>query len=135
MKALIWVVFALLTSLWTLFAALMASLAGWLSRSVNVSDAEAAVRTASEWPVPQWVSLVIDPAWIQWMQMALAWSIEHLASVAPFLSGALGWLVPLIWLGWGLVQLILLVIAVLAHVLVGRHTGARPIQPHRGQPR
>jgi hypothetical protein len=135
MKALIWVVFALLTSLWTVCAAVMASLAGWLSRSVNVSDTESAVRTASEWPIPPWLSFLIDPAWIEWAQMALAWSVGHLASVAPFLSGALGWLVPLIWLGWGLVQLILLVIAGLAHVMVGRHAGVARIQPHRVLPR
>lgn len=130
MKAVVWVVFALLSGIWLLFAAATAGLLGWVAANVNLSDAEAVARAATDWPIPAWLSFWVDTAWIQIAQQAAIWAIENLSHFLPWLGTALGWLVPVVWVVWGLVQLLMLVLAALGHALVGRHAlTQRPVLP------
>ncbi len=125
MKAAVWIVFALLSGLWLLFAAATAAVVGWVAANVNIADAESVARAATDWPIPAWLSMWVDTAWLQMAQQAAVWAIENMAVIAPWLSTALGWLVPLIWVVWALVQILMLVLAVLGHVLVNRKAQIR----------
>jgi hypothetical protein len=130
MKALIWSVFALFTLLWTFTAWLLSSLVGWVAKAAQLGDLEAAARVATDWPVPEWVQLWVDPAIIRLAQEALIWTLENLGGLIPTLGTLVGWLSPLVWIVWGLVTVLMLVIAAGLHVLVGRHAAFKRMLPH-----
>jgi hypothetical protein len=131
MKALIWSVFALLTLLWTGTAWLLSSLVGWVAKAAQVGDLQAAARAATDWPVPEWVQLWVDPSLIRLAQQALIWAMENLGGLLPTVGSLVGWLSPLIWIVWGLVALLLLVLAAGLHLLAGRHAALQRALPLR----
>lgn len=126
MKILLWVGVAVLGLMWTGLAAIGASLVGWGAGVLASGGAAEWVRVASQWPVPGWISLWIDPAAIKAMQEALLWSLQALQGSLPWIGSALGWLVPLVWVTWGFGMLLLLVLAGVAHVLIGRGSRLLP---------
>jgi hypothetical protein len=126
MKAAVWIVFGLLAALWTGGALLAAELAAWSAALLASGEAVDLGRTAAQWPVPAWVALWVDPAWVQAGQQALAWALELLRDSLPLMGSAVGWLVPVVWVLWGLGLLLMLLLAGGAHLLVGHLLPARP---------
>jgi hypothetical protein len=120
MKALIWSVFTLLASLWTLFAWILSSLVQWVAQVAQGGDLQAAVRTVAEWPMPEWMAWWMDPGWVRMAQSALVWTLENLGGTLPSLGTLIGWLSPLIWGVWFLVAVLLLIAAGIGHALAGR---------------
>jgi hypothetical protein len=62
----------------------------------------------------------IDPTLIesfqgQWVQV-LGW----LGQTGPSLDGVVSWLIPLMWVVWGAVMLIGLILALVGHFLIGK---------------
>ncbi|OYT92518.1 MAG: hypothetical protein CFE43_07680 [Burkholderiales bacterium PBB3] len=118
MKILLWVTVLLLAAVWTGGIALLASLANWLAGAGG--QVVGAVQTVAEWPVPGWAAVWMDPAWLDGVRAVLTWTIDASATYAPWLFAALGWIAPLLWVLWGLGMAVLLGIAGVGHVLIGR---------------
>lgn len=127
MIALAWGVFAVLALLWTGGAAMAAALAGWTAQAIADGSAAGAVREVAALPVPQWMALWMDTAWVEALQAALVWVVESGRHALPFVGTAAGWLVPLVWVAWAIGLALLLAAAVTAHLLVRRfRPAARP---------
>jgi hypothetical protein len=126
MVAATWGVFAVLALLWTGGAAMGAALAGWTAEAIATGTAGAAAREIAALPVPQWIAVWADPAWIQAMQAALLWTVEAGRNLLPMVGTAAGWLVPAVWIAWGFGMALLLTLAIVAHLLLRRF--ARPPQ-------
>lgn len=124
MVAATWGVFAVLALLWTGGAAMGAALAGWTAEAIATGTAGAAAREIAALPVPQWIAVWADPAWIQAMQSALLWTVEAGRNLLPMLGAAAGWLVPVVWIAWALGMVLLLTLAIAMHLLLRRF--ARP---------
>lgn len=120
MRAIVWGVFALLAAGWTGLVAISVQITEWLlgmAASGQVGDVATA---AGQWPVPAWLALWVDPAWVQALQAAWLGTAQWLGQVLPSGDGLMGWIAPLLWTGWALGLLCLLVPAVALHWLVGR---------------
>lgn len=118
MKILLWGATLLLAVIWTVGIALLASVANWLAGSGD--QVAGAVKMVAEWPVPPWASLWLDTAWLDSVRAALTWSIDALTTYAPWLFDMVGWLAPVLWVLWGLGMFLLLVLAAVGQVLLGR---------------
>lgn len=126
MKLAIWMVFGLIALVWTGGAFLASELTRWAVQALASGDAASLGKDIAQWSVPQWVYSWMDPALIQAMQSSVLWAIEGLRDALPMLSSAVGWMVPLVWVLWGLGLLAMFVLACGAHVLLGRLRPARP---------
>lgn len=120
MKIALWIVFVVVALLWTAGAAGTAALTGWTAAQLASGAAADVGAAAAQWPVPAWLALWIDPALLQTAQQALQWTLQNFRESLPWFGALLGWLVPLVWIGWGLGLLVMLLLAIAAHVLIGR---------------
>lgn len=121
MKLLIWTAFALLAIFWTGAALISVELTEWLATTVGTSQVTEVAGSIGQWPVPAWLALWVDPAWIEAIQASWLQVMGWLGASGPAALGSvLGWLVPLIWMVWGAVLLLMLLAATAGHFLVGR---------------
>ena len=120
MKALVWLVFLLLTAFWTGLVALTEQLSQWLLASIATGQVGELATLAGQWPVPAWLGFGVDTAWLQSLQEAAVGLVQWLSHVMPSSQGLMSWISPLLWLGWGLGTLLLLVAAVMGHMLMGQ---------------
>lgn len=128
MKIAVWVVFFLLLGFWTGGTLLLTELTGWGAQQLLTGGAASTGAAVAQWPVPAWMSIWVDAAWIQAAQSSLTWALTTFDGALPFVGSAVGWIVPLMWVVWGLGALLLLVLAGFAHVLIGR---LQPNQPQQ----
>lgn len=130
MRWLLWSVVAVVALFWTGLVAVGAQLGDWLAASVAGGQAVDLARTAAEWPVPGWLAMWVDPAWLALLQQAWADAFTWLASSLPGGAGwaaeLLGWVAPLLWLVWALALGVLLLLAAGLHWLVGRQSARGP---------
>lgn len=122
MKTLIWVTFAVLAALWTGFIAMSAGMVGWLLSAVADGQIGQAAQTVAQWPVPAWLALWVDVGLLESLQAQWLQAVQWLSDVLPSAGALTGWVVPLLWLVWGVVGLCLLAAAGAGHWLVGRTT-------------
>ena len=89
---------------WTLFAALAVILTAtqWIAQALASGTAAQATRDLAALPLPAWLESWVDPAWLQPLHAGLQWAIESTAAVLPLAGTAAGWLVPAVWVVWGL---------------------------------
>lgn len=120
--------FAFLAGLWTAFVAASVALIGWAVSALGSGRAGELATGAADWPVPTWMDLWIDPAVLKAMQTAGLAMAQWLAEGRSNLSGVMDWFTPLMWMGWGVVLVLLLVVAVALHWLVGRLQNPTPEQ-------
>lgn len=117
-------VFALLALLWTGGAALTAWLVQWTSQALAGGGALEIGREVGALPVPHWIAVWMDPALVQAAQSALMWTLDAASGLLPLAGSAAQWLVPVVWVVWGLGLLVLLVAAGAFHLLL-RRLGSR----------
>jgi hypothetical protein len=118
MKLLIWAITGLVAVFWTLMVAISASLANWLAGSTD--QAVVGLQAISQWPVPAWVALWIDPVLLEPIKAMMVWGMNLLVTATPWLTPLLSWLAPLLWVVWAVVMLMLLVVAFAGHFLAGK---------------
>ena len=124
MKVAVWILFGMLAALWTGGALLMSELTQWGAELLAVGEALNA-EPAAQWPIPAWMSPWVDPAWAQAAQESLMWALQLLRGFLPMVGSAAGLVVSLIWVLWGLGAVLILGLAVGAHVLLGRMPSKR----------
>jgi hypothetical protein len=119
MKTIIWSLFILTLAIWTGMTMLTVHLVDWIVQSFGntlPTDLGTVLNTV---PVPPWLAVWIDPAWIQTIQSGLGGLIEGITQSVPYFASAISWLSPLIWVIWGFGALALLIVAVGGHWLIG----------------
>jgi hypothetical protein len=103
-------------------------------------------------PLPEWVTQWLAPEWVQWIKEWGAWAkaatgaggaqvAQGVASqassltsqagasaeaVTPWLASAVGWLVPIVWIIWGMGLMMMFVVTLIALWLVGQFHGGGP---------
>ncbi|MGI9154482.1 MAG: hypothetical protein ACR2IY_11490 [Rubrivivax sp.] len=123
MKLALWLGCALLALLWTGGAALTAALTQWAAQVLASGGAVDLAQAAARWPVPDWIALWVDPQAVRWAQQMVLWALGLLGSLSaglPVAGQVVGWLVPLVWVFWGLGMLVLLALALGVHVWLWR---------------
>lgn len=133
MKWLLWSVVALAALFWTGLVAVGAQLSDWLASVVASGQAVEVARGAAQWPVPAWLGLWVDPAWVALLQQAWADAFTWLSDLLPVTAGwagsLLGWVAPLLWVVWALGLGLMLLLAGGLHWLMARRDAAA--QPSR----
>lgn len=129
MKIIIWLLCFVLAALWTGLVAAAVGLTEWIAYGLASGQLEDLATWAAKWPIPEWIPAWIDPMWVQATQPALTALLEVLGDVVPYFSAAVAWLVPLMWAGWTLGILLLLLIAGAAHWSIGRIRHLSPRAP------
>jgi len=120
MKLTLWILFTLLAALWTGTVLVCAELTRWLATAVTSSQTSDAINNVGQWPMPAWLSLWIDPTWIQELQATWVMVLGWLGQSGPALGGIVSWLIPLMWVVWGLIMLLMLASALVGHFLLGK---------------
>jgi hypothetical protein len=123
MKLALWLGCALLALLWTGGAALTAAFTQWAAQVLAAGGAVDWAQAVARWPVPEWIALWVDPQAVRWTQQMVLWVLGLMGSLSaglPMAGQVLGWLVPLVWVFWGLGMLVLLALALGVHVWLGR---------------
>jgi hypothetical protein len=126
MKALLWSVSSIFTLIWTAVAAVTAQIVGWAAQQLAASSTGALGDAVASLTLPGWLSPFVETAtWNAWVQ-AIAGAATALERAFPALSGAIDWLVPIVWVGWGFGLLALLVLTFASHWALSRRD-----QPNR----
>ncbi|MGV3572382.1 MAG: hypothetical protein ACO1PB_17415 [Ramlibacter sp.] len=120
-----WIVFALLALFWTGGAWVTAAATEWLAQALASGTAVQAARDLAALPLPAWLQFWIDPAWLQALQSMVRWAVEGAGAGLPFAGTAAGWLVPAVWVAWGIGCVLLLLGAVAVHVVLRRFARRR----------
>lgn len=117
MKTLIWSLFIVILAIWTGMTLLTVHLVDWIAQTFGTTLPTDLGPVLSTIPVPPWLALWIDPAWIQSIQSNLVGFIETMTQTAPYFASAINWISPLLWVFWGLGALLLLGLAIAGHWL------------------
>lgn len=120
MKIIVWTAFGAMAVVWTLGALIVVELVQWGAQFIASGAATELGRSAAQWPGPAWLTLWLDPAVIKAMQEGMLTGIEAFRSALPWIGSAVGWLVPLVWISWGIGVALLLAMAGGAHWLASR---------------
>lgn len=118
MKTLVWVATAVLALIWTITAAVVASLTGWLAE--NAGDTASWTGQISQWPVPEWLALWVRPELLDGLRSATTSMIGWGSASLPALGSMLQWVAPAVWVVWALGIVCLLALAGGAHYAAGR---------------
>lgn len=120
MKTLLWISLGLLALLWTGAAWGLAAGVDLAAQLLASGEAAGFGRVVAQAQLPPWLALWIDPAWLGGLQQLFVAGLDWMQQFWPTAGAAVGWLVPLIWVFWGLGLLMLLALGALLHWLVGR---------------
>jgi hypothetical protein len=120
MKILAWSLCVVLALFWTGLVALTAEAARWISSGLASGQVKDFANGAAQWPAPDWLLAWIDPHWMQMLQSSLLYVFNTVANLSPQLSSVVSWMVPLIWVVWGVGMLSLVGLTGGAHWLIGR---------------
>lgn len=120
MKIALWIVFAVLALLWTGGAAAISQLVQWSAQGLAAGSGAPLGTIVAGASVPSWLSVWIDSATWSAAQQAVAGALAALSDSLPAIGMAVGWLVPAVWVAWGLGLIALMVLTVLAYGLIVR---------------
>jgi hypothetical protein len=123
MIALSWMLFALLALFFTAAAWLLAAATGWAAQALATGSAAEAARELTTLSLPAWLPPGLGAEWLQPLQALAQWALDVAGAGLPLAGTAAGWLVPAIWIAWGLGMLVLLLLGGAAHVLLRRIGG------------
>jgi hypothetical protein len=121
MRFALWAAVTVLALLWTGGAALVAELVDWAAREAASRGTDAVVASAAgAVTLPSWLSPWVDVSTWNAAVSAVGEAIRAAQTSLPSLGSMLGWLVPAVWVVWGLGLALLLALAAGGHWLVGR---------------
>jgi sorbitol-specific phosphotransferase system component IIBC len=120
MTTIIWGVFAVLALLWTGGAALLAQFIKWSVPGMALVGEASSGAVAAAATMPAWLSPFIEPALWTAVQQAVAGIVASLPAMTPLLGEVAAWLVPAVWVGWGLGLLSLLTLTLASTWLLRR---------------
>lgn len=128
-KLLIIGVCLLLGALWTGAAALLAGGLNWAASALASGSAADLAQALGSWQLPTWLVQGLDLGWLLGLQAALVDGVDLLQQWWPGVGQVVGWLVPLVWITWGIGMAVLVLLGVLAVWAWGRLAGSGPAAP------
>ncbi|WP_416759898.1 hypothetical protein ACNI65_23855 [Roseateles sp. So40a] len=120
MKTFLWSVTGLLALIWSGLAWAAAGLVRWTVEALSTGRAAELGKTAVEFKFPAWTEPFLDTGLLEAVQALVQWLLEMAGTGAPMAGTAIGWLVPLVWIGWALGLTVLIVIALVLNYLIKR---------------
>jgi hypothetical protein len=117
MKAWLWGGLALTGLLWTGAAGLFALGVEWMVQALMSAGNSTVKFDATGLAIPAWLSPWVDNAAWEAMREWLFVALSGLESIWPLLEGMAGWLVPAVWVVWGLGLMLLIGLAILVGTL------------------
>ena len=108
MKVLLWGGVAFLSVLWTGGAALLSQAVVWAARRMSEGPALTVEAAASSFIIPVWLTSWFDPTAFNIVLQTVQGVLGNFFSVLPTMGMVLAWLVPAIWMTWGIGMLMLL---------------------------
>ncbi|WP_343635137.1 hypothetical protein [Roseateles sp.] len=120
MKTFLWSVTGLFALLWSGLAWIAASLVRWTVEALSTGRAAELGKAAVEFKFPGWVEPFLDTGLLEFAQDVVRWLMEMAGAGAPMAGTAIGWLVPVVWIGWALGLTVLIVIALVLNQLIKR---------------
>jgi hypothetical protein len=129
---LMWSIVGFLFICWTTLAWALHLAAQWFAglapaqlENATMGAGDAARQAVVLLGLPDWLTAGLPAgvaeAWLAWAQSFLPW-VQSLLLQAPAL---VGWLSPVIWIGWGLGALLLLLAGIALHVVMRMFAGRR----------
>ncbi len=120
MKTLIWFTFLLLAAVWTGLILLTSQVSEWALGAMASGQISDLASSASQLPLPAWLLVWVDAAWLKEAQeLGVSW-VQWLGQTLPSTDSLMNWIGPLLWIGWALGMLAMLVGAAAAHWLLGK---------------
>ena len=126
MKTAIWIVFWLGLAVWTGLMSLSVQLGEWLVAAFQSGQATQLLQTPEQWPMPAWLSAIIDPALLQAVSVAKLGMIEWLNSGLATDDGLMAWMSRLAWGLWATGAIAMAALAAGLQWLAGHRPGASP---------
>ncbi|WOB10790.1 hypothetical protein [Piscinibacter gummiphilus] len=120
MTAAIWTVFAVLLSLWTGIVWFATALMRWSSQALESASVGAVDLPAWIDRAPAWLTAWIPPDELPLIVAHVQQVAQWIEASLPWAGAAVGWLTPMVWVGWFVVVLVMTVAAFLLHVIVRR---------------
>jgi hypothetical protein len=121
MKVLLWGSVAFLSVLWTGGAALLAQGVVWSSRRMSEGPALTLEAAGGSVLIPMWLASWFDPTALNTVVQTVQGVLTNFFSVLPTMGMVLAWLVPAIWITWGIGMLMLLGLVIFANGLLQRY--------------
>lgn len=129
MKIVVWGVFAVAASLWTVGAVLLAELVQWGAQSLSKGGAAEMGVALGALSIPAWLSPWMDvQAWSDLLK-AVAGALTDVVAALPSLGKLVSWVVPVVWILWGVGLAILIGLAAAGTWLVHRWPQAQLSHP------
>jgi hypothetical protein len=122
-KMVLGIVFAVLALLWTGGAAAVAQLVEWSAQGLAAGGSASTGTVVTAAAAPSWLSAWIDPATWSAAQQAITGALAAVSASLPAIGTAVGWLVPAVWVGWGLGLVALMALTLVAYLLIARVGG------------
>jgi len=120
LKILLGTLLALVLALWTGGTLLLSSLTQWVGTLLADGKLTSVGSALPQWPLPGWLEAWVDPVWWEQAQRSAVGLLASFGDLLPWLGAAVGWLVPLIWIGWALGVVLLLLLGGAGWLLIGR---------------
>lgn len=125
MKVLIWIGVAVIALLWTGGIALLAETLQWAAQRVSSGSMATLEAANSNIVIPMWLAPWLDASgWASLLQ-ATQGILNSVSITLPALGTMVGWLVPAVWILWGLGMAILLSAAVIGTIVSQRFRRSR----------
>jgi hypothetical protein len=102
MKILLWAVCAVLALLWTGTAALAAQLIAWSAEALAAGRGAEIGSAVATMTAPSWLTPWLDIAGWSALQQAVAGVLSAVSGSLPLVGELASWLVPVVWVVWGL---------------------------------
>lgn len=128
MKTLIWLVFAVLSAIWTGLVALTLQLSHWLLATVASSQVPGAYANAVPWTPPAWAEPWADTAMLESLQSTVAWLTQLINQVLPAFGGISTVVSVVGWVIWGMVMAAMLAVALALHWAASRRNARASAQ-------
>jgi hypothetical protein len=117
-KIIVWSSFLVLALLWTAGAALVAQLTEWSLGILASGTATDLVEAVAQAPIPAWLAPWLNLAgWRELLQGFTA-LLQSITALLPTADQSLGWLVPFIWIIWGIGMVALLLLTFIGSRLI-----------------
>lgn len=120
MKIVIWGVFVAAALLWTFASMVLVEAIQWSSERLSSGQTVNLESVTSSIVIPPWLSPWLEPSSWAMIFQSIQFFLANAASAVPAIGSLLGWLVPLIWIGWGLGMLALLALSIAGTLLLKR---------------